>query len=147
MEKEFNNQHPYLGQAFLKKKADEKRILSPANKGRNERGKAVETTYYLTAESKRKTFQGIEKAIRMMLIHGTTIFRHPDGIKAGIEAIKLAVEVVYKGIIKVPDLKRYAKLLGKKELPCLEHWRKMNKLSIKNLLRKDHLKLRKEMKK
>ena len=52
-----------------------------------------------------------------MFLAGTTIFHHPDGIKAGIEAIKLAVEAAYKGIIKVPDLKRYAKSLGKKGAP------------------------------
>jgi len=42
--------HPYLGQPFLKKKKIEKRILSSVNKGRGYRGKAVETTYYLTAK-------------------------------------------------------------------------------------------------
>ena len=66
------DEHPYYEQPFLKRKAIERRILSSVNRGRDYRGKAVETTYYLTAKSKRKPFQGIEDAIRMMLIHGTT---------------------------------------------------------------------------
>ena len=96
MKKEFNNQHPYIGQPFLKRKAIERRILFSVNKGRTEREKAVETTYYLTAklhphhiplshppdgspssrgrikERGASEFQGVEDAIRMMLIHGTT---------------------------------------------------------------------------
>jgi len=86
--------HPYLGQPFLKKKKIEKRILSSVNKGRGYRGKAVETTYYLTAklhphlslraslplrewvprikERGAPEFQEVENAIGMMLIHGTT---------------------------------------------------------------------------
>ena len=74
MEKDSNHKHPYIGQPFLKRKAIEKRILFSVNKGRAYRGKAIETTYYLTARLKKKTpeVQGIEDAIRMMLIHGTT---------------------------------------------------------------------------
>jgi len=68
------NEHPYIGQSFLKKEKVEKRILDNVNKGRIYRGKAVETTYYLTAKSKNKgnNFQGIKDAIYKMLIHGTT---------------------------------------------------------------------------
>ncbi len=68
------SEHPYIGQSFLKKEKVESRILDNVNKGRIYKGKAVETTYYLTAKSKNKenNFQGIEEAISKMLIHGTT---------------------------------------------------------------------------
>jgi len=68
------SEHPYLGQPFLKREKAEKRIFENVNKGRIYRGKAVETTYYLTAKSKKEeyNFEGIEDAISKMLIHGTT---------------------------------------------------------------------------
>ena len=68
------NEHPYIGRPFLKREKVEKRILNNVNKGRAYRGKAVETTYYLTAKSKREgyNFEGIEDAASKMLIHGTT---------------------------------------------------------------------------
>ena len=68
------SEHPYIGQPFLKKEKVEKRILNNVNKGRIYRGKAVETTYYLTAKSKKEgyNFEGIEDAASKMLIHGTT---------------------------------------------------------------------------
>jgi len=66
------SEHPYIGQPFLKKERVEKRILDNVNKGRIYRGKAVKTTYYITAKSKGYNFEGIEEAISKMLIHGTT---------------------------------------------------------------------------
>ncbi len=68
------SEHPYIGQPFLKKEKIESRILDNVNKGRIYRGKAVKTTYYLTAKSKKGeyNFKGIEDAISNMLIHGTT---------------------------------------------------------------------------
>ncbi len=67
-------EHPYIGKPFLKRERIEKRILDNVNKGRLYRGKGVETSYYLTSGSKDKEgkFRGIEDAILMMLIHGTT---------------------------------------------------------------------------
>ena len=68
------NEHPYIGQSFLKEEMIEKRILDSVNKGRTYRGKAVDTTYYLIAKSKDEgnNFKGIEDAISKILIHGTT---------------------------------------------------------------------------
>jgi len=66
------SEHPYIGKPFLKKEKVEKRILNNVNKGRISRGKAIETTYYLTAKSKGDNFEGTEDAIFKMLIHGTT---------------------------------------------------------------------------
>jgi len=68
------SQHPYIGRPFLKKEKVEKRILNNVNKGRIYRGKAVETTYYITAKSKKEgyNFEGIEDAVSKILIHGTT---------------------------------------------------------------------------
>ncbi|MBT9151592.1 MAG: 2,3-diketo-5-methylthiopentyl-1-phosphate enolase [candidate division WS2 bacterium] len=65
-------EHPYIKRSPLGKKAVEKRILNNVNKGREYRGKAVETTYYLTAISKENKFKGIEDAIKKILVHGTT---------------------------------------------------------------------------
>ena len=67
------NEHPYIGKTFLKMKAVEKRILKTVNKGRDYRGEAVITTYYLTAKPKKEelVFFGLEHAINMMLVHGT----------------------------------------------------------------------------
>ena len=68
------HEHPYIDQPFLKREKLEERILNKVNKGRPYRGKAIETTYYLTSESKGQTgdFKGIEDAISKMLVHGTT---------------------------------------------------------------------------
>ena len=49
-----------------------------------------------------------------MFLAGTSVYHHPEGIKAGIDAIKLAVEAADKGIIEVPELKGYAESLGEK---------------------------------
>lgn len=67
-------EHPYIGQPFLKKERVKKRILNNVNKGRTYRGKAIKTTYYLTAKSKRGeyNFKGIEDAVFKILIQGTT---------------------------------------------------------------------------
>lgn len=67
-------EHPYIEQPFLKSEKIEKRILDKVNRGRPYRGKAIETTYYLTSESRKQAgdFKGIEDAILKMLIHGTT---------------------------------------------------------------------------
>lgn len=54
-----------------------------------------------------------------MFLAGTSVYHHPGGIKAGIDALKLAVEAAYKGIVEVPDLKKYAKSLNKKGYPLL----------------------------
>jgi len=54
-----------------------------------------------------------------MFLAGTSVYHHPGGIKAGIDAIKLTVEAAYKGIVEVPDLKRYAKSLNEKGHPLL----------------------------
>jgi 2,3-diketo-5-methylthiopentyl-1-phosphate enolase len=53
-----------------------------------------------------------------MFLAGTSIYHHPDGIKAGIDAIKLAVKASYKGIVEVSELKEYAKGL-KEGVPLL----------------------------
>ena len=54
-----------------------------------------------------------------MFLAGTSVYHHPDGIKAGIDAIKLAVEAAYNGIVEISELKRYAKSLGEKRYPLL----------------------------
>jgi len=68
------SEHPYINQPFLKREKVERRILDNVNRERAYRGKAVETTYYLTSKSKDKgyDFKGIEDAILKILIHGTT---------------------------------------------------------------------------
>ena len=67
-------EHPYIGKASLRMKPVERRILNSVNKGRNYRGEAVITTYYLTSSPRRgePVFSGLEHAIDMMLVHGTT---------------------------------------------------------------------------
>ena len=104
------DQHPYIGQPFLKREAVEKRILFSVNKGRAYRGKAVETTYYLTAKSKRKApeFQGVEDAIRMMLIHGTTELwpgpeKEPSAYKKRMSWLK---EIKFLGINRKKKIER-----------------------------------------
>lgn len=54
-----------------------------------------------------------------MFLAGTSVYHHPEGIKAGIDAIKLAVEATYKGVIELPELKGYAESLGEKGYPLL----------------------------
>jgi ribulose 1,5-bisphosphate carboxylase large subunit-like protein len=49
-----------------------------------------------------------------MFLAGTSVYHHPDGIKAGIDAIKLAVGAACKGIVEVAELKKYAKSLDEK---------------------------------
>ncbi|MGC9063982.1 MAG: RuBisCO large subunit C-terminal-like domain-containing protein, partial [bacterium] len=44
-----------------------------------------------------------------MFLAGTSIYHHPDGIKAGIEALKLAVKLAYKGIVEISEMKEYIK--------------------------------------
>ena len=67
------DKHPYIGESFLKNKAAERRMLARVNKGRDYRGDAVITTYYLTAGPRGKAvFSGLEYAVNMMLIHATT---------------------------------------------------------------------------
>ena len=68
--------HPYIGKTFLRVKSIEDRILDKVNNGRDYRGDAVVTTYYLTAMPRRDVgddiFSGVEYAVDMMLLHGTT---------------------------------------------------------------------------
>jgi len=66
------SKHPYIGQPFLNREDIEARILNNVNRGRDYRGEAVETTYYLTSKIKGNEFEGIEDAIDRILIHGTT---------------------------------------------------------------------------
>ncbi len=54
-----------------------------------------------------------------MFLAGTSVYHHPDGIKAGIDAIKLAVGAACKGIVEVAELKKYAKSLDEKGYPLL----------------------------
>jgi len=54
-----------------------------------------------------------------MFLAGTSVYHHPDGIKAGIDAIKLAVEAAYKDITEIPELRKYARSLGEKGYPLL----------------------------
>ena len=54
-----------------------------------------------------------------MFLAGTSVYHHPEGIKAGIDALRLAVEAADKGIIEVPELKKYAKFLREKGYPLL----------------------------
>lgn len=49
-----------------------------------------------------------------MFLAGTSVFHHPDGIKAGVDALKIAVEASYRGIVEKDQLKKYAKSLGEK---------------------------------
>jgi len=66
-------EHPYIGKTFLRNKAAEKKILNKVNKGRDYKGDAVVTTYYLTATPLKGTiFSALEHAVDMMLIHATT---------------------------------------------------------------------------
>ncbi|MBS7653815.1 MAG: RuBisCO large subunit C-terminal-like domain-containing protein [Candidatus Bathyarchaeia archaeon] len=55
-----------------------------------------------------------------MFLAGTAVYHHPDGIKAGILALKLAVEAAYEGISEAEDLKRYARSLGERGYPLLK---------------------------
>ncbi len=66
------DEHPYIGRRFLSDKATERRILNKVNRGRDYRGDSVIATYYLTARPKGAYFSGLEHAVSMMLIHGTT---------------------------------------------------------------------------
>ncbi|RLE13521.1 hypothetical protein DRI96_02840 [Candidatus Aerophobetes bacterium] len=52
-----------------------------------------------------------------MFLAGTSVYHHPDGIKAGIDAIKLAVKAARDGIVEVSELKKYAKSLGRRGYP------------------------------
>ncbi len=54
-----------------------------------------------------------------MFLAGTSVFHHPDGIQAGIEALKLAVSAAQKGISEPDKLKRYAVSLGERGYPLL----------------------------
>ena len=54
-----------------------------------------------------------------MFLAGTSVYHHPEGIRVGINALKLAVEAAYKGIVEVPELKKYAESLGAKGYPLL----------------------------
>jgi len=64
--------HPYIGKPLLKDRSAERKILKEVNRGRDYRGPAVITTYYLTAKRKGTVFSGLKDAIGMMLLHGTT---------------------------------------------------------------------------
>ncbi len=66
------DKHPYIGRRFLRNKVAERRILNRVNRGRDYKGDSVITTYYLTARPKGAYFSGLEHAVSMMLIHGTT---------------------------------------------------------------------------
>jgi ribulose 1,5-bisphosphate carboxylase large subunit-like protein len=66
------SEHPYIGKEFLDRKDIETRILERVNRGRSYRGEAVETQYYITSKVKDKEFGGIERAVEMILVHGTT---------------------------------------------------------------------------
>ncbi len=54
-----------------------------------------------------------------MFLAGTSVFHHPDGIKAGIDALKIAVEASHRGIIGKNRLKGYAEAMGEKGYPLL----------------------------
>jgi ribulose 1,5-bisphosphate carboxylase large subunit-like protein len=54
-----------------------------------------------------------------MFLTGTSVYHHPDGIKSGIDALKLAIEAVYKDIVEIEELKEYAKSLEERGLPLL----------------------------
>jgi ribulose 1,5-bisphosphate carboxylase large subunit-like protein len=54
-----------------------------------------------------------------MFLAGTAVYHHPDGIKSGILALKLAVEAAYEGIINAEDLRRYARSLGERGYPLM----------------------------
>jgi len=65
------SEHPYIGKSPIDRKDIEARILERVNKGRDYRGEAIQTHYYITSKIKDREFSGIEKAIDMILIHGT----------------------------------------------------------------------------
>jgi ribulose 1,5-bisphosphate carboxylase large subunit-like protein len=54
-----------------------------------------------------------------MFLAGTSVYHHPDGIKSGIDALKLAIEAAYKDIVEIEELKEYAKSLEERGLPLL----------------------------
>lgn len=62
-----------------------------------------------------------------MFLAGTSVYHHPEGIRVGINALKLAVEAAYKGIVEVPELKKYAESLGAKGYPLLRALEKNKK--------------------
>ena len=47
-----------------------------------------------------------------MFLAGTSVFHHPDGIKAGVDALKIAVEASHRGIVEKNKLKRYAESIS-----------------------------------
>ena len=54
-----------------------------------------------------------------MFLAGTSVFHHPDGIRAGVDALKLAVEASCKGIVKEGELRKYARSIGDRGYPLL----------------------------
>lgn len=65
-------QHPYIGRPHIPCEAAEKRILALNHGREGHQGDVVTTTYYVVAKCGNEEFGGIEYAIKMMLIHGTT---------------------------------------------------------------------------
>ena len=49
-----------------------------------------------------------------MFLAGTSVFHHPDGVRAGVEALKLAVQASREGIVEKDRLKEYAKSIGER---------------------------------
>lgn len=64
--------HPYIGRKALAVPGARARIFKKVNKGRGCKDEAVEAVYYLTARSKGTSFEGIEEAVGMLLVHATT---------------------------------------------------------------------------
>lgn len=54
-----------------------------------------------------------------IFLAGTSVFHHPDGIKAGVDALKIAVEASHRGIVEKNKLKKYAQSLGERGYPLL----------------------------
>jgi len=54
-----------------------------------------------------------------MFLAGTSVFHHPDGIRSGVDALKLAVEASQKGIYEITKLKEYAVSIGERGYPLL----------------------------
>jgi len=55
-----------------------------------------------------------------MFLAGTSVYSHPGGIKAGMDALKLAVRAYSRGATSRRALRGYAKTLGEEGLPLEE---------------------------
>ncbi len=54
------------------------------------------------------------------MLPGLLFFYHCNGIKVGVDALKIAVGAVYREIVEKNKLKKYAKSIGKKGRPLLK---------------------------